>query len=140
MRAPRSRRWGRAVFFRGRWRWLAACGVADRLAACRPAQPGDADRANHSAGPHGVLTSGEEQGPPRGVSEDPLVREPAAIAASARLPAIAATRQDDAILGGSAGVWRETAILVAPRETPAREVGPGGGSGMGRSHHLPNLK
>ncbi|CAN0382722.1 unnamed protein product [Lampetra planeri] len=80
--------------------------------------------------PHGALPSGE----------DSLGQESAAIAASAGLPAIAAMRQDDAILGGSAGARREAAILMAPRETPVRGVGPDGGSGAGCSHRLPNLK
>ncbi|CAN0253707.1 unnamed protein product [Lampetra planeri] len=88
--------------------------------------------------PHGTLLSGDGQGPLGGVSEGPLGQASAAIAASGRLSAIAATWQDDAILGGPASAPQEAAILAAPRGT--RAAGPSGDSGAGHSHRLPNIK
>ncbi|CAN0181471.1 unnamed protein product [Lampetra fluviatilis] len=76
--------------------------------------------------PHGTLLSGDGQGPLGGVSEGPLGQASAAIAASGRLSAIAATWQDDAILGGPASAPQEAAILAAPRGT--RAAGPSGDS------------
>ncbi|CAN0417449.1 unnamed protein product [Lampetra planeri] len=84
----------------------------------------------------GMLPSGDEQGSLRGVSEDPLVQGSAAIAASGRPSAItataAATLHEDAILGGSAGVQLESAILTEPRGARPREPVSGVDSGTGR--------